>query len=119
MAYWLGPVENPGIVTDVVQIAHTATRRSYTVDSAAVTELFLSLRDNKQSVRAQVHTHPGTSVEHSHTDNCFALAPHVDFVSLVLPHFATGPIGLNGAYATTVTANGWAEVNPDEVITWS
>jgi hypothetical protein len=118
VAYWLGPTDRPHVVSDVVQIAHQATPRSYTVDSRAVTDLFLSLRATKRSVRAQIHTHPGVSVAHSRTDDCFALAPHAGFVSVVLPNFALGPIGLAGAHATTVTARGWAELNPNEVISW-
>jgi hypothetical protein len=119
VVYWLGPSDHPSVVDHVLQPPHTASRVHYEIDTNWVTELFLELRATRRSVRAQVHTHPGSSVEHSHTDDSFALAPSVGFVSLVLPHFATGPATLEGSYTTVITPAGWMEMVPEEVITWS
>lgn len=116
VVYWLGPVDAPGLVDRVIQPAHRASRGHYEIDSAWLTRFFLDLRTTGSTVRAQVHTHPGRHVEHSPTDDAFALAPSLGFVSLVLPYFATGEVTLDGAYAATVTYTGWTSVAPSELI---
>ncbi len=119
VAYWLGPTDQDDRVDQIVQPEHRASARHYEVESAWLTDFFLQLRDGRRGVRAQVHTHPGPFVEHSPTDNCFALAPSVGFVSLVLPYFATGQVGLDGAYAAQVTDGGWTEIDPSDGIRWT
>jgi hypothetical protein len=47
-------------------------------------------------VRLQAHTHPGWA-SHSETDDRFALIPAPGFLSLVIPDFALGPVGLDRA----------------------
>lgn len=116
VAYWLGPIDQPGRVDRVLQPPHAATRHHYEVDAAWVTELFLDLRATRSCVRAQVHTHPGPFVEHSPTDDAFALAPSPGFASVVLPYFATGPVALDGCYVAVVTESGWRSVLHCEAI---
>jgi proteasome lid subunit RPN8/RPN11 len=119
VAYWLGPSGDSALVDTVLQPPHVGWPDRYEVDSTWVTSFFLDLRTTGQTVRAQVHTHPGAGVRHSPTDDAFALAPSLGFVSLVLPHYATGPISVEGAYVAVVTQAGWAERTPSEVIRWS
>jgi hypothetical protein len=119
VAYWLGPANEPGRVDHILQPPHDASRHHYEIDPAWVTTLFLNLRATRQSVRAQVHTHPGRSVAHSPTDDEFALAPSLGFVSLVLPYFATGSTTLTGSYTAVITGTGWTELPPEQVIQWT
>lgn len=116
VAYWVGPTDRPGVVDRVIQPHHEASPRHYDIDPEWLTAFFLDLRTTKSTVRAQVHTHPGSHVEHSPTDDAFARAPSLGFVSIVLPYFAMGDITLQGAYATTVTETGWAPRPPAELI---
>lgn len=119
VVYWVGPVSDPARVDRLIQPPHRATAHGYSVDSARITDLFLDLRATRSSVKAQVHTHPGRFVEHSPTDDAFALAPSPGFISVVLPYFATGDVTLLGSYATVVTDQGWEAIAPDEAIRWS
>ena len=119
VVYWAGPTAEPTRVDRVLQPPHWATAHGYTVDSHSITDLFLDLRTARSSIKAQIHTHPGPFVEHSPTDDAFALAPSPGFYSVVLPHFATGPVTLDGCYATVVTDEGWEQAMPDEAIRWS
>jgi hypothetical protein len=96
VAYWTGPIEAPGRVDRVEHPRHRATRYGYEVDSAWVTAFFLALREDRRTVRLQVHTHPRWA-GHSDTDDRFALVPALGFLSLVIPRFALGPVGLDGA----------------------
>lgn len=116
VAYWLGPQMDLAAVTEVIQPAHVATAHHYEIDDTSLTEMLLELRTTKRAVRAQVHTHPGPFVRHSPTDETFALAPSRGFVSLVLPHFAMGPVSLDGSYAAVIGDDGWTDVEPQELI---
>lgn len=116
VVYWVGPTHRPGLVDRVVQPRHDATPLNYDIDPEWLTPFYLDLRAWKATVRAQIHTHPGARVEHSPTDDAFALAPTPGFVSVVLPDFAMGAITLDGAYATTITDDGWTDAAPTELI---
>lgn len=116
VVYWLGPQAEPELVASVLQPVHQASPFHYEIDSDWLTTMLLDLRTRRESVRAQVHTHPGAQVRHSPTDDAFALAPAAGFVSLVLPHFAMGPVTLTGSYAVTVTPAGWVDGDPKKLI---
>lgn len=119
VVYWLGPLDEPNRVDGLVQPPHVADAGGYEVDSGWITRFFLDLRATRRSVRAQVHTHPGASVEHSPTDDRFAIAPGLGFLSLVVPHFAMRSVSLDGSYAAVISDGlGWVERNPEEVIQW-
>lgn len=99
----------------MVHPVHHAGPGGYEVDPAWVNDFFLALRRERKTVRAQVHTHP-FDAGHSRTDDRFALAPATDFVSLVIPDFADGTVGLDRAAAFRMAASGtWDQVNPEEV----
>ncbi len=116
VVYWTGPQGFLGAVDDVVQPRHRSSPEWYEIDPAWITEFFLGLRSSRRTARAQVHTHPGMA-SHSLTDDCYPLAPSPGFLSLVLPDFATGPVGLRSAYLVEMRPDGtWAEVAPRSAI---
>jgi hypothetical protein len=118
VTYWTGPRDEPDIVDRVEHPRHRASRVGYEVDSAWVTMFFLQLRETARLARAQVHTHPGPA-GHSDTDDDFALVPAPGFFSLVIPYFAAGRIGLDGAVLMEVDADGtWARRDPEAVLSW-
>lgn len=91
--YWLAAADKPDAVLRAVHPAHSAGAFGYEVDSAYVNELFLTLRTTAEAVRVQVHTHP-RAAGHSSVDDNFSLVPATGFLSLVIPDFACGPVGL-------------------------
>lgn len=116
VVYWVGPIDDPGVVDEVVHPAHSAHAIGYEVDSGWITQLFLRLRRDRRTVRAQVHTHPGKA-GHSSTDDTFSLVPSTGFLSLVIPRFATGPTGMKSAYLAELNdAGAWIERDPTAVI---
>lgn len=113
---WVGPVHQPGLVDEVIHPRHTASAVAYDIDPGWVGELWLALAGRGKTVRAQVHTHPG-SAYHSPRDDTHGLIHTEGFVSIVIPRFALGPVGLAGAFATIRTATGgWSEVDVSDAI---
>lgn len=115
VAYWTGPLDEPGHVDRVERPLHRATVHGYEVDSAWVTTSFLALRDQRRTVRLQVHTHPGRA-GHSETDDRFALVTAPGFLSLVIPDFALGPVGFDGAVLVALGENAEWEAQPISAI---
>lgn len=97
VVYLTGPVDLPDVVDAVVHPRHTAGAAGYDLDSQAIAELWQELAANRRSIRAQVHTHPGAAF-HSSRDDALALVHTPGFLSLVIPNFALGPIGFDGAF---------------------
>ena len=93
VVYWCADHDRPDLLTRAVHPVHRAGYGGYEVDSAWITQFFLRLRQARQTVRVQVHTHPGEA-SHSWTDDQFSLVPAAGFLSLVFPGFAAGPPGL-------------------------
>ena len=115
VAYWCAQIAAPTVLHRVVHPEHQAGPGGYTVDSAWVSAFFLDLRARGESVRVQIHTHPGPA-GHSSTDDQFALAPATGFLSLVLPDFATGEVGLDRAHLVRMQPDGeWARASAAEV----
>jgi hypothetical protein len=117
VVYWCADHRLPARVARVVHPKHASTRFGYEVDSGWVTAFFLDLRERRQLVRAQVHTHPGLA-SHSEIDDQFALAPATGFLSLVIPNFATGPVTLDVAHLVVIDGAGtWREMSPGDGLT--
>jgi hypothetical protein len=113
---WAGPVKQPGVIDEVIHPRHTASAVAYDIDPQWVGELWLALAQRGKTVRAQVHTHPG-SAYHSARDDTHGLIHTPGFVSIVIPRFAIGPVGLTGAFVTSKTAaGGWREVDVVDAI---
>lgn len=116
VVFWAGPLSEPGGVDEVLHPRHTASASGYEVDPLWINELWLDLARRRQTIRAQVHTHPG-SAYHSSTDDGFALVHTSGYLSLVIPDFARGATGLEGSYLTTRDAEGnWCEIDPHTAI---
>lgn len=114
--YWCTAHDRPDVVTRIVHPVHAAGPAWYEVDHAWITRFFLQLRQLGETVRVQVHTHP-RNAGHSHTDDQFSLVPATGFLSLVIPQFATGPVGLDDSYVGRMKPDGtWAEVPHEEVL---
>ena len=115
VVYWCAALDQPDVVNRVVHPVHHAGPGWYEVDSDWVTEFFLQLRADRDTVQVQVHTHP-REAGHSGIDDRFALAPVAGFHSLVLPDYATGPIGFADAALVRMQLDGtWQAVPPEEV----
>ena len=114
VVYWCASLDQPDRLTRAVHPMHRAGHGGYEVDSAWVTQFFLDLRRARQTVRAQVHTHP-REAGHSWTDDQFSLVPAAGFLSLVIPGFAVGLVGLADAALVRMQPDGaWASADPTE-----
>jgi hypothetical protein len=88
---------------------HTASAVGFRVDNDWLNAFWMRLADEDLGVRFQIHTHPGAAY-HSATDDAFPLIRAAGFLSLVIPRFAEGTIGFDGAYLTEVQPDGsWLE----------
>jgi hypothetical protein len=113
VVYLSGPVAEPRTVDAVVHPRHAAGPAGYDLDSAAIAELWRELVALGRSIRVQVHTHPGAAF-HSSRDDALALVHTPGFLSLVIPHFAVGPVGFEGAFLAERRKDGrWNEVPVD------
>lgn len=112
VVYLTGPADAPHVVNDVVHPKHTAGAAGYDLASDVIAELWRELVASRRSVRVQVHTHPG-SAYHSPRDDAYALVHTPGFLSLVIPDFARGNVGLAGAFlAERTDAGHWVSVLP-------
>jgi proteasome lid subunit RPN8/RPN11 len=112
IVFLAGPLSEPDRVDEVLHPEHTASAAGYEVDPAWISELWLDLARRRQTIRVQVHTHPGAAY-HSSTDNDFALVHTPGYMSLVIPDFARGTVSLKGSYLTARAADGsWHELDP-------
>jgi hypothetical protein len=114
IVYLTGPVDEPDVVDGVIHPRHTASLGGYDLDSDAIAELWRELVSHRRSVRIQVHTHPGAAF-HSSRDDGLALVHTRGFLSLVIPDFARGPVGFEGAFLAERTHEGrWLAVPFEE-----
>lgn len=93
----------------MVHPRHSASPVGFEVEEDWLNRFWLDLADKGLGVRYQVHTHPGAAY-HSSTDDAYPLIRSLGFLSLVIPRFAQGAIGFDGAYLTQVQSDGgWLE----------
>lgn len=86
--FWYGKRDgHDGLVTAVRAPAQHATRFNYHVDEEAFSAMAATIADDLRPL-AQVHSHPGESVEHSGYDDVM-IASHRT-LSLVFPRFGRG-----------------------------
>lgn len=113
---WTAPLAQPDLIDEVVHPGHTASAVGYNIDPAWIGELWLELAEHRRTVRAQVHTHPG-SAYHSSRDDAHALVHTPGYLSLVVPDFAVGPATLAGAFLAERASDGsWLELDPQAAI---
>jgi hypothetical protein len=107
---WLSPWDTPGTITRVVHPKHRSHVGGYVVDDAWLNAFWVELAEINMGVRVQVHTHPAEAF-HSASDDAFPIIHRAGFLSLVIPNFATGPVGFDDAYLTEIQGDGsWKEV---------
>ena len=112
VVYWLGPLDQPDAIDEVVHPVHAASAGGYDVDGQWLNELWLRLAREQRALRAQVHTHPGPAY-HSSRDEAMAALQTEGFLSLVVPNFASRDDLLDGAHLAERTADGaWRAVDP-------
>jgi hypothetical protein len=113
---WVASIENPDYIDEVLHPAHFASAVRCDFDPAWIGELWLDLDHRRRTVRAQVHSHPGCAY-HSARDDQFPLIHTPGFVSVVIPNFANGHIGLSNAYVTERDGDGgWRHLDAYEAI---
>lgn len=114
---WVASIECPDCIDEVLHPAHVASAVRCDFDPAWIGELWLELARRRRTVRAQVHSHPG-SAYHSARDDQFPLIHTPGFISVVIPNFASGPVRLSDAYVTERDNDGgWRRLGPSEAIT--
>jgi hypothetical protein len=114
VVYLTGDLETKGIVDGLLHPEHTAFPDFYEVDQAWLHRTWLELAEAHREIRVQVHTHQEEAF-HSPTDDQYPVVNVDGFLSLVVPQFATGHIGLDGACLARLNADGtWRNLNPEE-----
>lgn len=109
VAYWTGPRGDASVMDGLQHPNHESNAFGYSVDSDWLSKFFLDLYEEHRSARAQIHTHPGAAF-HSVTDDKHALVPAPGFISIVIPDFAQGQIGFEGAAMYRMSDAGlWVE----------
>jgi len=115
-ALWVSAWRNPDAISRVIHPHHTAHSGGFQVEDSFINELWLDLAKSGSGVRVQVHTHPGTAF-HSGTDDSWPIVHTTGFLSLVIPNFALGPVGLREAYLAQIDHEGrWREVDAAALI---
>jgi hypothetical protein len=109
VAYWLAPLARPDCVDEVIHPTHYSARGRYQLDDTWLTSFWFDLASRGKSVRVQVHTHP-REASHSPTDDAWALVDSPGFLSLVIPNFGQGPVGLDDSFLAERWEWGWRHV---------
>lgn len=113
-ALWISAWQEPEIITDVVHSSHSAHAEGFVVDTAWLDRFWLNLANTEQGIRAQVHTHQWHAF-HSRSDNTYPIIHSPGFLSLVIPNFAMGRVGFDGAYLAQIEQDGsWREVRCED-----
>jgi hypothetical protein len=107
---WTSPWASPEIIREAVHPRHRVHSGGFEIDSAWINEFWLELARSEQGIRIQVHTHPQAAF-HSAIDDAYPIIHSAGFLSLVIPRFALGRLGFDGAYLTEIQPDGtWREV---------
>ena len=108
-AYWIGPSD----ADSVNGVEHPVHRRSpfgYDINDTWLTDFWKYLAESRQSVKAQVHTHPGEAF-HSASDDRWPIVSQAGFLSIVIPDFARGNVSLTDAWIGRLQEDGsWGQV---------
>ena len=113
---WLSAWHDPDRIARVVHSQHSGHAFGFRLEDSFINQLWLELAASRSGVRVQVHTHPREAF-HSRTDDEWPLVHTVGFLSLVIPNFAQGREGLDGAYLASIEADGsWKKLEPSAVL---
>lgn len=116
VCYMGGLIAVPAVLDRVLHPLHDASARHYEVDPEWLDLTARGLAREAREIRLQVHTH-GARAYHSILDDAYPVVSVPGFLSLVVPNFACGPIGLQGAYLARLEADGsWSEHAPASLL---
>jgi hypothetical protein len=116
MSFWFGPADDAESVVGVLHAAHHRSPYGCEVEQNWLNSLWFELADKQLSLRAQIHTHPG-SAYHSATDDEFPVVSQPGFVSIVVPNFAIGPIDFNTYWFGSLQMDGsWRKADPTTIL---
>lgn len=108
---WTSSWHSPQTITSAVHPAHRSHGAGFAVEASWLNTFWLSLASKGHGVRVQVHTHPGEAF-HSQTDDAYPIVHTPGFLSLVIPHFALGPVGFDDAFLAEIAPDGsWRQVD--------
>jgi len=109
-ALWVGSWDTPDTISRVVHPKHVAQHGGFVLDDEWLNTFWIELGNTNSGIRVQVHTHPHEAF-HSAVDDEFPIIHKAGFLSLVIPNFATGPVGFKDAYLTEIQQDGrWRQV---------
>jgi hypothetical protein len=112
VVYWAGPVAQPDLVDRVFHPDHVGHPGYYEIGQDWLNRIWRRLNQDQVEIREQVHTHRGIAF-HSGLDDQFPFMQTAGFLSLVIPRFGHGAVGLDGAYLAELHAGGvWQELIP-------
>lgn len=87
--YWAGlSLKDQWTITTIILPKARTTSGSFKTSSLANAEMISFLAEHGLELLAQVHSHPGTFVDHSPGDITGALMPYENFLSIVVPNYA-------------------------------
>lgn len=113
---WLSSWQAPDAIVECVHPLHSSHAGGFAIDDAWLTKFWLELGRRNCGVRVQVHTHPGAAF-HSPTDDRFPIVHSIGFRSLVIPRFALGAVGFDGAFLCEITTSGaWRPLPLDRAL---
>lgn len=88
VAYWAGVKrDDVWVATTVIRPDAVLRRGSFHTTPAANAEVVAFIAKNGLALLAQVHTHPGTGVDHSEGDDRDAFMPTENYISIVVPKY--------------------------------
>jgi len=102
--FWYGsPDDAGGEVSAVIVPRQINRQRNYHVDGSAMVEIANTVRTHGWKNLSQVHSHPGTMVEHSPYDDQMAVSRHS--LSVVFPRYGNW----GGQWSSGVGVHEWQE----------
>jgi hypothetical protein len=112
---WTVSWSKPDVIERVVHPPHASDSYGFQLEGEWLNDFWLALAKSKEGVRVQIHTHPELAF-HSLTDDTWPIVHTPGFLSLVIPWFATGTVGFDGAYLCGIDLDGhWQQL---EIPTW-
>lgn len=108
---WTSRWDLPESICECVHPTHRSHAGGFVTEDSWINDFWLKLAAAGLGIRVQIHTHPGSAF-HSPTDDEFPIVHNPGFLSLVVPNFALGSVGFDGAYLSEIGPEGrWREIS--------
>lgn len=86
--YWAGmEMDNKWVLSTCIRPVARTTRGSFQTSTRANAEVISFLAAHQLGLLAQVHTHPGSFIDHSEGDDEGAFMAFENFISIVVPDY--------------------------------